>query len=91
MNPRLICALQEIRDRYGAPVIINSGYRSVEHNRAVGGSSNSQHIHGNAADFVVRGVSPIQVFNDLNPTWPGGLGRYNTFTHIDVRPTRARW
>ena len=91
MNPRLICALQEIRDRYGAPVIINSGYRSVEHNRAVGGSANSQHIHGNAADFVVRGVSPIQVFNDLNPNWPGGLGRYNTLTHIDVRPTRARW
>jgi hypothetical protein len=91
MNPRLIEALQAIRDRYGVPVIINSGYRSVEHNRAVGGSPNSQHIHGNAADFVVRGVCPLQVFRDLDPTWSGGLGRYNTFTHIDVRPNRTRW
>lgn len=91
VNPELVAALQSIRDRYGAPVTINSGYRCTVHNRAVGGSANSQHIHGNAADFVVRRVTPQTVFNDLNPTWGGGLGKYNTFTHIDVRPNRARW
>jgi hypothetical protein len=36
-------------------------------------------------------VSPAEVFALLDPTHPGGLGRYATFTHIDTRPTRTRW
>lgn len=91
MNPRLIDALQSIRDHYGVPVTITSGYRSAEHNRAVGGSPNSQHVHGNAADFAVQGVPAPEVFGYLDTFWPGGLGRYNGHTHIDVRPNRVRW
>ena len=91
MDPRLIDALQSIRDHFGVPVTITSGYRSEAHNAAVGGSPNSQHRHGRAADFVVRGVCPLEVFRFLDGTWPGGLGRYRTFTHIDTRPQRARW
>lgn len=91
MDPALIDVLQRIRDHYGVPVTINSGYRCPTHNAAVGGASNSQHMKGTAADFVVRGVAPSQVFRDLDPLWPGGLGRYNNFTHIDTRPNRARW
>jgi hypothetical protein len=91
MNPRLIEGLQRIRDHYGVPVTINSGYRCPVHNTNVGGARNSQHLLGTAADFTVRGVSPAQVFRDLDPLWPGGLGRYSTFTHVDVRNGRVRW
>lgn len=91
MDPNLIRALEAIRTHYGRPVTITSGYRSPSHNAAVGGASNSQHVLGTAADFVVQGVSPAEVFKLLDPTHPGGLGRYSNFTHIDVRPNRARW
>lgn len=43
--------LDEIRERYGKPIIINSGYRCKELNKIVGGKSNSQHLKGEAADL----------------------------------------
>ena len=56
-------------------------------------SPNSQHTHGNAADIVVVGVKPIDVYNYFNSYYPDtyGVGIYNTFVHIDVRPNKARW
>lgn len=43
--------IQPVRDAIGCPIIINSGYRSPEHNAAVGGVKNSQHLIGCAADI----------------------------------------
>lgn len=44
--------LDPIRAAYGRPIIINSGYRSVALNKAVGGASTSQHLRGEAADIT---------------------------------------
>ena len=44
--------MQRVRNALGQPVLITSGYRSPEVNRAVGGSPSSQHMSGLAADFV---------------------------------------
>ena len=44
--------LQPLRDRYG-PIRINSGFRTPEVNKAVGGAKNSAHMQGNAADIYV--------------------------------------
>ncbi len=44
--------LQPLRDALGKPLVINSGYRSPELNIAVGGSKNSQHLRGEAADIA---------------------------------------
>lgn len=43
--------LDPIREFWGKPLVVNSGYRSVELNKAVGGVSNSQHVKGMAADI----------------------------------------
>lgn len=43
--------LQPIRDKYGKPVTVTSGYRNPSINRLVGGSANSQHCKGEAADI----------------------------------------
>lgn len=48
--------LQPVREHFGKPVTINSGYRSPALNNAVGGSSRSQHCNGEAADFEIMGL-----------------------------------
>jgi hypothetical protein len=57
--------LQPVRDLYGKPIHINSGYRCVELNRAVGGAVNSQHIQGRAADISVGGRTENGALFDL--------------------------
>ena len=43
--------LDEIREAWGGPIIINSGYRSPEVNALVGGAQHSYHMKGMAADI----------------------------------------
>lgn len=44
--------LNPVREMWGSPIIVNSGFRSIELNKSVGGASNSQHLTGNAADIT---------------------------------------
>ena len=53
--------LQPIRDEFGRPVVISSGYRSPELCEAIGSSAKSQHAKGEAADFEVPGMDNMQL------------------------------
>lgn len=53
--------LQPVREHFGRPVTISSGYRSVELCLAIGSTAKSQHAKGQAADFEVLGVDNKQV------------------------------
>ena len=53
--------LQPLRDKLGKPMIITSGYRNSQVNKLVGGANNSGHLYGQAADFIVKGMTPAQV------------------------------
>ena len=46
--------LDPLRDEYGKPIYVNSGYRCEKHNKAVGGVPRSQHMLGQAADISLR-------------------------------------
>ena len=93
----LAWTLQQVRDEIGFPMRINSAYRCPGHNRDVGGSVGSYHPQSLAADIDVVGVPPKQVADvvekmmDQGRVPNGGLGRYNTFTHVDIRSKPARW
>lgn len=87
----LVSILEGVRARFGAPVHITSGYRCRAHNDRVGGAPQSLHLMGLAADIVVQGVAAREVAEFLDPWHRGGLGRYDGFTHVDVREGRARW
>jgi hypothetical protein len=45
--------LDPLRERYGYPIMVSSGYRCPRVNKAVGGSATSQHVKGEAADIYV--------------------------------------
>ncbi|BBO66329.1 hypothetical protein DSCA_02590 [Desulfosarcina alkanivorans] len=96
INQRLVDALQELRDLAGLPVRVTSGYRCSEHNRAIGGATRSQHLLGTAADIVVIGMTPAEMYRlaeDIEAFHNGGIGVYpdKGFIHVDVRDGRARW
>ena len=82
--------LQSVRDQLKQPILINSGYRTPEHNRAVGGVKNSYHLKGMAADIIIPGMPAAEVQRHLSD-WQGGMGCYEHFTHLDIRPYKARW
>lgn len=95
---KLALALETIRARAGAPLRINSAYRTPEHNRAVGGSPRSQHVLAKAADIrPPDGMSSEDLWTHFNLAIEsgdipdGGLGLYDTFVHYDIGPAGRRW
>lgn len=92
VDTALIKLLDIIRLKFGA-VTITSGARCKKYNKKIGGYPSSQHLVGKAADIKVLGIAPevIQEFVDTRKPDQGGLGRYDTFTHVDVRDSKARW
>lgn len=63
--------LEPARDILGCPIHINSGYRSIKVNAAVGGAKNSSHLMGLAADIVPIGLDLTNAFNALRTNLKG--------------------
>lgn len=89
----LVDLLESIRAHFDAPVTVVSGCRCAAHNARVRGAKISQHRWGKAADIKVQGVPPRIVADFVSERHPKtfGVGRYGTWTHVDVRHARARW
>ncbi len=87
-------AFEALRAAVGLPLVVLSAYRTRAYNRAVGGAPNSQHLQGRALDLAPPdGWSPIALLA-VTQDIPAirGLGLYDTFVHIDVRPApRVVW
>ena len=102
VDSELLRLLTITRKHFDAPLTISSACRCVEHNESVQReansnyiplSSKSKHMKGIAADIKVKGVTPAAVYEFLDNHAPNtlGLGKYNSFTHIDVRTEKTRW
>ena len=87
----LIQRLQALREVLGKPVNINSAYRTINHNKKVGGQTLSTHLAGLAADIVVSGMAPAEVAAAAETIGFRGIGLYDTFVHVDVRTKRVLW
>lgn len=83
--------LQVLRDVLGAPVLVLSGFRTISHNKKIGGAKNSYHLRAMAVDIKVKGFSTSQVFTKIieliknGKMKEGGLHCYKTWVHYDVR------
>lgn len=82
--------LEPLRKHLGKPIRVTSGFRSTAHNARIGGSKNSLHTTGMAADIVVGGI-PEQIkvaafLSKLDEV--GGIGLYEAkgIIHVDIRP-----
>ena len=59
--------LQPLRDYINTPIIINSGFRSIEYNRKIGGVADSQHTKGEAVDINVKNPKLlVKIFNEID-------------------------
>lgn len=62
-NLKCICTwLEELRERAGTPIVINSGYRSPQLNKAIGGVPTSNHLTGCAVDIRVSGIEQLIIY-----------------------------
>jgi hypothetical protein len=56
-----VYVLESVREKFGKPVKVNSGYRGSALNKAIGGSESSQHCKGEAADIEIIGMDNRQL------------------------------
>jgi hypothetical protein len=95
ISRELVEALDTLRGAMGAPMVVTSGLRCPEYNYDVGGSSESRHLYGLAADILIPDGFTTEEFADMAEELPefsnGGIGLYDSFVHLDVRGRRARW
>ena len=95
MNPDFLAMLEYAREKAEIPFVITSGYRTPEHNKKVGGVTNSAHTKGRAAD--VRYQTEKDADKIIRSALDAGFKRIgigNRFIHLDndfTLPTPAIW
>jgi zinc D-Ala-D-Ala carboxypeptidase len=101
---KLLCRtyLEPLRAKYGSVTVL-SGFRTISHNRQIGGASKSFHVYtihdsnDQAADIrCVRGTPrdwhrTLSTIRARTFNGRGGLGLYNNFCHVDLRDYKSDW
>lgn len=88
--------LQPLRDRYGKSINITSGYRSPKLNKAIGGSTTSQHSVGQAADIQVaksdykRVIEIIKTLDYDQAIYEFGTDEAPDWIHLSYNPKGNR-
>lgn len=80
--------LEPIREHFQRPVRVSSGYRSSKLNKAIGGSTTSQHCKGEAADFTVPGVANLELANWIhrNLDYDQLIYEFGEWVHVSWTP-----
>lgn len=86
---------QPVRDHFGVPIAVSSGYRSKKLNKAIGGSKYSQHMIGEALDLdadVYGKVTNAEIFNYIKKNldwdqmiWEFGDDEEPNWVHVSYK------
>ena len=85
MNEDFLAKLDNARMIADIPFIINSAWRSVEHNEKVGGKPDSSHLKGLAVDIkCTNSVDRFKLYDILREVGFKRIGVGKTFIHVDI-------
>lgn len=89
--------LDPLREAYGEPIIVSSGYRCPELNKAVGGAASSQHTLGQAADIHTKSNTKednkklFDLIKDLKLPYDQLINEYGyKWVHVSYSPRNRR-
>ncbi len=85
ISDNLVEMLNDAREIFGKPIVINSGYRTKDHNEEVGGKEDSSHLKGLAADIsCVNSMDRFKLYDILRSVGFQRIGVAKTFIHVDI-------
>ena len=85
VSDELINMLDIVRKKYGKSITINSGYRTAERNKLVGGKPESSHLKGLAADLKCdNSTDRFKLYDILREVGFNRIGVAKTFIHVDI-------
>jgi len=92
---KVLCvkSLQPLREKLNKPIIITSGYRSETLNSIIGGSVNSQHCKGEAADIIISGMRACELFAYILTSdilYDQVILEFNRWVHISYSQKKNR-
>mgnify|MGYP005989571497 FL=1 len=91
MDPKLLEMIDEVREIYGKPIRINSGYRTEAHNRKVGGVDSSSHIKGLAIDVsCTKSDDRFKMLTALIEVGFNRIGVAGSFIHVDIDKDKSQ-
>lgn len=87
--------LEPVREHFGRPVRITSGFRCLQLNRAIGSRDTSQHTLCEAADIVIDGIEPLEIakFIHLHLSFDQCIEENGRWVHVSYtkrRPNREQ-
>ena len=87
MKQIVVEVADRIREHFGKPVIVSSGVRCTQHNKNVGGVSNSRHLYGKAMDICVQGVpsSTLLAYIKQQPEIAYTYAIDSNYCHMDIK------
>ena len=94
IHPYIPHICQLVRNKFCMPFTPNSAYRTVTHNKSVGGANKSNHIYGRAVDIPANnGVTPKQLYDYVDTLFGewGELGIYSWGIHVGVQDKKERF